>query len=425
MRTIHFGSTGPAVQLLQLALNRAGFGPLQTDGVFGPATRGAVSRFQAVNRLAVDGIAGAATHRALLPWYTGYVPVRVRRGDSLWTLGRLYGSSTEAIRLANPGLEPENLAIGSSVIVPLPFDVVPTDIAWCSALVGYCVQGLSARYPFLLAGDVGKSAMGKPLWSLRMGQGENRVLFHAEHHANEWITTPLLLRFAEELAAAYAAGGELAGFRAGEILDYATLCLVPAVNPDGMDLVTGELSAGEAYRAARAIAARYPRYPFPAGWKANIRGVDLNLQYPAGWEQARANKYAQGVSSPAPADFVGEAPLTAPEARAMGALTRSFDPALTLSYHSQGEVIYWSFQDYAPENARGIGALFARLSGYGLEEPPYASSFAGYKDWFLQEFRRPGYTVEVGRGVNPLPVEDLPGIYSRNRDLLTYAALVT
>ncbi len=425
MRTLRFGSTGPAVQLLQLALGRAGFGPLETDGVFGPATRGALTRFQAVEHLNVDGIAGPATHRALLPWYTGYVPVRVRRGDSIWSLARLYGADSEAVRLANPGLAPENLAVGSTLVVPLPFDVVPTRIAWCSALVGYCVQGLSARYPFLLSGSVGKSALGKPLWSLRMGQGENRVLYHAEHHANEWITTPLLLRFAEELAAAYAAGEELAGFRAGEILDYATICLVPAVNPDGMDLVTGELSTGEAYRAARAIAARYPRYPFPSGWKANIRGVDLNLQYPAGWEQARANKYAQGISSPAPADFVGEAPLTAPEARAMAELTERFDPALTLSYHSQGEVIYWSFRDYAPENAQGIGALFARLSGYALAEPPYASSFAGYKDWFLQEFRRPGYTVEVGRGVNPLPLEDFPEIYARNRELLTYAALVT
>ena len=425
MRSTRFGSTGPAVQLLQLALNRAGFGPLETDGVFGPATRGAVSRFQAVNHLTVDGIAGPATHRSLLPWYTGYAPVRVRRGDSLWSLARLYGSSTEAIRLANPGLEPENLAVGSSLIVPLPFDVVPMGITWCSALVGYCVQGLSARYPFLLSGDVGKSALGKPLWSLRMGQGENRVLFHAEHHANEWITTPLLLRFAEELAAAYASGGELAGFRAGEILDYAAICLVPAVNPDGMDLVTGELSSGEAYRAARAIAARYPRYPFPSGWKANIRGVDLNLQYPAGWEQARDVKYAQGVSSPAPADYVGEAPLTAPESRAMAALSRRFDPALTLSYHSQGEVLYWSFRDYAPENAREIGQLLAELSGYRLEDAPTGPSSAGYKDWFLQDFRRPGYTVEVGRGVNPLPVEELPGIYARNRELLTYAALVT
>ena len=425
MRTLRFSSTGPAVELLQLGLNRAGFGPLQTDGVFGPATRGAVSRFQAAARLSADGIAGPVTQRALLPWFTGYVSLRVRPGDSIWSLSRLYGSSTEAVLLANPGVRPENLQPGSALIVPLPFPVVPRGIRFCSALVAYCVQGLAARYPFLLSGSAGRSVLGKPLWSLRLGKGENRVLYHAEHHANEWITTPLLLEFAEELAAAAAAGGEISGLPAGEILDYASLCLIPAVNPDGMDLVTGELSSGEAFRAARAIAERYPRFPFPEGWKANIRGVDLNLQYPAGWEQARENNYALGVRSPAPADYVGEAPLSAPEARAMAELTERFDPALTLSLHSQGEVIYWNFRDYAPENARGIGELFAELSGYRLEETPFASGFAGYKDWFLQDFRRPGYTLEAGRGVNPLPAEDAPEIYERLRSVFALGALVT
>ena len=176
MRTLRFGSTGPTVQLLQLALNRAGFGPLLTDGVFGPATRGAVSRFQAVSRLAVDGVVGPATHRALLPWYTGYVSARIRPGDSLWSLARLYGSSVEAIRLANPGAQPENLQVGGTVIIPLPFPVVPTAIDWSAALVGYCVQGLGARYPFLGTASIGKSALGRPSRSLRIGQGKNRQL---------------------------------------------------------------------------------------------------------------------------------------------------------------------------------------------------------------------------------------------------------
>ena len=424
MRTLRFGSTGPAVQLLQLALCRAGYGPLDTDGVFGPATRGALSRFQAVQRLTVDGVAGPATHRALLPWYTGYVSVKIRPGDTLWSLARLYGSSVEAIRLADPGLDPEDLPVGATLVIPLPFPVVPTTIDWCSALVGYCVQGLGARYPFLVTGSIGKSVLGRPLWSLRLGTGEARALYHATHHANEWIGTPLLLRFAEELAEAFAQGEELYGFSAGELLDHATLCLIPAVDPDGMDLVTGELTAGEAYRSARAIAERYPRYPFPSGWKANIRGVDLNLQYPAGWEQARENKFALGIASPAPADFVGTAPLTAPEARAMADFTERFDPGLTISLHSQGEEIYWNFEDYAPEGARQIGELFAEVSGYALADPPFNSSFAGYKDWFLQDFGRPGYTIELGRGVNPLPIGQLEEIYPRIRPILALGGLV-
>lgn len=418
MRTLRFGSTGPLVQLLQLALDRAGFGELATDGVFGPATQEALRRFQAANGLQPDGIAGRRSHAALRPWYTGYVLHTLQPGDSFWKLGQTYGSGEAAVALANPGLPPERLPVGMELIVPLPFPVVPTKIAFCAALVGFCVQGLAARYPYLRSGQYGRSVLGRPLWRLTLGRGPRRVLYSAEHHANEWITTPLLLCFAEELAAAYAVGGTVAGLSAEELLAGATLCLVPAVNPDGMDLVTGELQNGESFERSRQIAAAYPRFPFPGGWKANLRGVDLNLQYPAGWEQARAIKFAQGIVSPAPADFVGSAPLSAPEARALYELTLRFDPALVQAWHSQGEVIYWRFLDYNPPGARELGERFAAVSGYALEDTPYASGFAGYKDWFIQDFNRPGYTIEVGRGVNPLPIADFDGIYRRVRGIL-------
>ena len=425
MRVLRIGSTGPAVQLLQLALNRAGYGELATDGVFGGLTREALRRFQADRGLAADGIAGPQTHRQLLPWYTGYLVFRVRRGDTVWSIAQHYGSSEEAILLANPGTVPENLAVGSELVVPLPFPVVPTTIDWSSALTAYCVRGIAARYPFVSVGEIGKSVMGKPLWSLRLGSGENRVLYNASHHANEWITTPLLLKFAEDLAAAFAAGEMLAGYAAAEILDYATLTLIPAVNPDGIDLVTGELQRGEYYEGARRIAAAYPRVPFPSGWKANIRGIDPNLQYPAGWEQAREIKFAQGVRGPAPADYVGPAPLTAPESRAMYDYTQRLSPDLVLAYHSQGRVIYWQFLDIEPPGARRIAELFGAVSGYEVADVPFESGFAGYKDWFLQDYDRPGYTIEVGRGVNPLPLSDFDAIYRENLGILTLAALVT
>ena len=426
MRTLSMGSRGPAVQLLQLALNRAGVTPLALDGRFGPATRAALADFQRRMELRPDGVAGNLSHRALLPWYTGYTSHRVRRGESFWSVARLYGAQPEAVQTANPAIAPESIPIGAELTVPLPFPVVPTEIDFCAALLAFCVQGLAARYPAILrSGVMGRSVMGKPLWTLRMGQGSNRVLYNAVHHANEWITAPLLLRFAEELAAAAAAGSSLSGMDAAEILDYAELLLVPALDPDGMDLVTGELRDGRFYTQAQNIAAHFPRFPFPGGWKANIRGVDLNLQYPAGWERAREIKFSQGVDSPAPADFVGAAPLEAPESRALWELTRSFDPALTLSLHTQGEVIYWKYLDIEPPGAEQIAALFAELSGYAAEETPYASGFAGYKDWYIQDYGRPGFTIEAGRGVNPLPIADFAAIYERLRPVLTVAALVT
>lgn len=425
MRVLRLGSTGSSVQLLQLALRRAGYGDLETDGRFGGATRAALIAFQAAMGLQADGVAGSATHRALLPWYTGYRVQSIARGDTLWAIAQRAGIPLEALMTANPGLAPDNLQVGARLIVPLGFDVVPTDIAYSSALVGFCVRGLAARYPFIRTGEAGKSHMGRPLWTMTMGEGQNRIMYNAAHHANEWITAPILLRFAEQLAAAYAGGGSVFGTPAAEILSYSTLCLVPAVNPDGIDLVTGDIVSGEYYEQARAIAADYPQFSFPDGWKANIQGIDLNLQYPAQWEQARENKFAQGIRSPAPADYVGSAPLVAPESRAMYDFTLAFDPALILAYHTQGEVIYWRFADYEPAGSRQIAELFADVSGYAVEDTPYASGFAGYKDWFIQDYDRPGYTIEAGLGINPLPISDFPAIYEKNLGILTLGTLVT
>lgn len=413
------------MELLQLALNRAGYGELATDGVFGNLTRNAVVRFQAANGLSADGIVGPATHRALTPWYTGYAIHRVRRGDTLWSLAQLYGSSLDAIRIANPNVNAENLQIGSIINVPLAFSVVPTTISYSSPLIAFCVRGIAARYPFVRTGELGRSVMGKPLWYMSMGTGENRVFYNASHHANEWITTPVLLKFAEQLARAYAYGENMFGESAAEIFNYASIYIAPAVNPDGIDLVTGELDSGEYYENARRIAANYPFIPFPSGWKANIQGIDLNLQYPAGWEQARENKFAQGFVSPAPSDYVGTAPLVAPESRAMYDFTLSLSPRLILAYHTQGEVIYWKFLDYEPRNSLAIAETFSAVSGYAVANTPFESGFAGYKDWFIQDFNRPGYTIEAGSGVNPLPISDFNKIYSDNLGILVYGALVT
>ena len=153
-------------------------------------------------------------------------------------------------------------------------------------------------------------------------------------------------------------------------------------------------------------------------------GVDLNLQFPAGWENAREIKYSQGFTSPAPRDFVGFGPLTEPEALAVYNFTLSHNFRLILAYHSQGEVIYWQFQNYNPPRSFEIGQRFSEVSGYSLEDTPFNSSFAGFKDWFIQSYNRPGYTVEVGLGTNPLPISQFDKIYADNLGILTLGAVL-
>ncbi len=293
-----------------------------------------------------------------------------------------------------------------------------------SALCEETVRKLVDAYPFLRTEVLTTTAFGRPVQTVVIGQGDRKVIYSASHHANEWITTPVLLKFLEDLAEAVQNNGKLFGVEAQNIVNAATIHIVPMVDPDGVDLVTGAIEPGTLeYETANRIADNFPSIPFPNGWKANLLGVDLNLQYPAGWLQAREIKFGQGFNKPAPRDYVGRAPLNQRESIALAQYTEDIDPALVLAYHTQGKVIYWQFKDYKVPGARELAEEFARLSGYAMEDTPYESSFAGYKDWFIQNWRRPGFTIEVGSGENPLPLEQFDEIYKDNLGILVTAAL--
>lgn len=393
------------MSLTELALRRAGASDLR--------------HFQSREGLIPSGREDILTMQRLAPYLLGYERYMVKPGDTYYNIARTYGTTVRALQTANPAQDPRRLRVGQYLVVPFGFPVVPDDLPFTSELLDVCVRGLTARYPFITRRTIATTAYGRPVTALKIGTGRRSILYNASHHANEWITTPVLMRFLEEYAEAVMNGGTIYSLDAPSLLRDTQLWLVPMVNPDGVDLVTGAIEPGSAeYEAARLIAAFFPSIPFPDGWKANLRGVDLNLNYPAGWEQALENKFALGFTRPAPRDFVGYAPLDQPETAAMAELTRQVNPRLTLSYHTQGEVIYWKFLDIIPPDAQAIGEEFARVSGYTLEDTPYASGFAGYKDWFIQDFNRPGYTIEAGLGENPLPMSQFSSIYAKNLGIL-------
>lgn len=422
MKTLRYGSRGQEVELLQLALARGGWYKGRPDGVFGPMTGNAVRRFQAEYELLNDGIAGPNTWSAIDPFLLGSFTVRVRRGDTFARLAHRWGTQEWAIAAANPGADSGALAIGTQLTIPYGFDLVSGEVRYTPELTDYVLDGLALRYPFAKVEKYGSAVSGQPLRLLTFGTGEREVFINAAHHANEWITTPIVLKAAETLLRAKAAGERVMGRSAEELLERVRVIIAPLVDPDGVALVNGTFDASSReYHNALAIAANYPNVPFPEGWKANIEGTDLNLNYPAGWDDAKRIKFLEGWTSPAPRDYVGEAPLSAPESRAVYELTLGHDFALTLSYHTQGREIYWKYRDIEPERGLEIAEKLAEASGYSVAEPEERSSNAGYKDWFILEYGRPGYTVEAGRGVNPLPLSQFGELFSANLPLIVTA----
>lgn len=344
----------------------------------------------------------------------GYVAAQhtVRPGDTLWLLSRQRGLPVDALLLLNPAVDPNRLTVGMQLNVPVrvTWFIVDTIKPYDSAALLSDLSRLADVYPFIRRQNIGSSVLGRPIPELRVGRGGTVVHVNGSFHANEWITSAILIRFLNHYALALTNGTPIRGLQMRPFYDAVTLSMVPMVNPDGVDLVIRGLPDEEPHRS-RVLSLNGGSTDF-SGWKANIRGVDLNDQFPALWER----EVARNPTVPGPRDYPGTAPLTEPEAIAMAELTRRGNFARVLAFHTQGEEIYWGFQNLEPPESEGMVNEFARVSGYRPVRT--IESYAGFKDWFIQDWRRPGFTVELGSGVNPLPLSQYGEIYEEALGIL-------
>ncbi|WP_100331561.1 M14 family metallopeptidase [Bacillus xiapuensis] len=276
------------------------------------------------------------------------------------------------------------------------------------------IEELSRLYSFIQTEEIGRSVEGRPIWEIRIGEGTKKLHFNGSFHANEWITSSVLVSFIKEYAQALASGSSIGWVLAKKLWSEASLSVVPMVNPDGVELVINGPSAANEQQV-KAINGEVEQFD---GWKANIRGVDLNNQFPANWDIEKERKEPK---SPAPRDYPGERPLSEPEAIAMAKLQQREQFDLMAAFHTQGAEFYWGYEGNEPEESRLLAEIFERVSGY--QAVRFIDSHAGYKDWFIQEFQRPGFTIELGKGCNPLPLTQLEEIYIATRNICIAALL--
>ena len=160
-------------------------------------------------------------------------------------------------------------------------NIVPTNIPYTSSILRSNINQLRNRYNFLKVGNIGYSVLGKPLPYIQIGNGTNEVMYSSSIHANEWINSVVLMKFVEDYAKAYEQNGFIYGYSAREVYNKTTIYIVPMLNPDGVDLVTGDIPTNTGvYNNFRDISLRFPSIPFPDGWKANFNGVDFKNYQP-------------------------------------------------------------------------------------------------------------------------------------------------
>lgn len=155
-------------------------------------------------------------------------------------------------------------------------EIVPTNKKYNYMIMKQNIEKLKIKYPFLEITNIGYSVLGKQIPCIRIGKGNKEILYHASIHGNEWITSILLMKFVEDFCKKYVANEKMQSYLAQELFNQTSLYIVPMVNPDTVDLVTGNIDKeSSTYKNYKDISKNYPQIPFPDGWKANFNGESL------------------------------------------------------------------------------------------------------------------------------------------------------
>ena len=279
------------------------------------------------------------------------------------------------------------------------------------------ITSLSSQYPIFKLSTIGRSVLGNEIPAVKVGEGEHKILYVATHHSLERITSSLLLKFMSELAVFFDEKTKEYNIDSGYIYRSRTLYFVPMLNPDGVELAVNGLQRDNVIYDR--LIQLNPGADF-SHWQANARGIDLNHNYNCDFDLYREYANSEGINMPCKSKYPGNAPESEPEISSLTAFINALQPIdYIYSFHTQGEEIYGSYRGKYPDNAKEVGKVLSRLSGYELKTPNEKSAcYSGLLEWYISTYNLPAYTIECGRGENPLPPKDLTDIYFTLRKML-------
>lgn len=286
----------------------------------------------------------------------------------------------------------------------------------CSDTVTKACEDFCSIHPEASLLTIGNTILGKSIPAISVGNpnSSKTYLYVGGHHGSEWITVTLLLKFIEELS------DKLKGNKIFDIdREYYTasrrILIIPGLNLDGIDLSINGIEQDNVM---------YDRLVRTNGgedftkWKANARGVDLNHNYNAGFAEYKNIEKENGKEYGAPSGYSGTEPESEPETAALCKLIRITEPSSLITLHAQGEEIYCSSCGKTDKDHEKTARIMARMTGYKFSHPQGTALYGGLTDWFIKEYGRPAFTIECGKGTNPLPFENAYFIYLQLRELL-------
>ena len=259
---------------------------------------------------------------------------------------------------------------------------------------------------------IGKTEKGKSIKAVKLGKGKKSILMVGAHHGREWLSSLILMAMLKDYASSYQASKPIGEFPS-DLLDEVSIWFVPMLNPDGVRIQQGDFSHLNVWE--RVAIWKMNDYSTEwTRWKANAEGIDLNRQYPSGWDEI-----VNEAKKPMYQFYKGQRPLMAAEVKALSTFTKKVDPLIAVSYHTSGREIFWHYHNKHKNMARdyGIAKKAAEITGYELTIPEKEAIGSGFTDWFITEFERPALTIELSYLVEETspPLAVFPEEWDRNR----------
>ena len=284
------------------------------------------------------------------------------------------------------------------------------------------LRKLKDAYPAIILDSLGKTLDGREIYHVTIGNPEasKKILVHGSIHAREYIVTKLVMREIASLLEMEKNNSLYKGKSMRELLKNTCIHFVPMVNPDGVSLVQNGIDGIGSEELKSAVLEMVKRdkamnlSSYFRLWKNNLAGVNLNKNFDANWEKTVDTK-----GYPSKDEYKGTAQESEIESKALADLQRKEKFSASISYHTQGEVIYWYFGEGSyVEEARKLAQTVNRNSGYTIVNSYSENHAGGFKDFMERKYNVPSVTIECGKGTSPVPEEQIDKIWKGQRGIL-------
>ena len=233
--------------------------------------------------------------------------------------------------------------------------------------------------------SIGRTAENRQLFCVSIGEGEKNAVFAACFHGLEYLTAAALLEFTKKYVTM------------NEYHKKLRLFFIPMMNPDGAEIALHGLNPKNVLH--QNIIKEIGIIDVKNMWQANSMGVDINHNFDADWKSI--------YLAPQPSRYGGKYPESELETRALVKFLKRTEPELFIAFHSQGKEIYYDFNGLENKRAKATAEKIAKKCGYTVSKPVGTASYGGAKDWYIKEYHKQAFTVELGLGKNPLPLTEL------------------